>query len=164
MSRGGVGGLAILVLLASLWGCSEEREPDARFATPESTLDTLLGVYGVADMSQEEIQQQMRSRGRFELRDEATYEACFDDYDGPQHEGLAGYVFGTVAAGKDQLRINMVQGKAHVFPDPDRRERYVVLVQSDGEWKISLRESVPADVRGALIEQYERMSERRGGQ
>jgi len=160
---GGASGLALLLLFAAPLGCSEEPEPDARFATPESTLNTLLDVYGVADMSQEEIQQQMRSRGRFELRDEITYRACFSDYEGPQHEGLAGYVFGTVAAGKDQLRVNMVQGKAHVFPDPDRRERFVVLIQEDGEWKISLRDSVPADVRRALVEQYERMSERRGG-
>lgn len=151
--------LALAVLLAIV-ACEEEREPDPRFATPESTLETLMTAYGVQRMSQEDIQRVMRDRGRFELRDENTFRACFDDYEGVQHEGLAGFVFGTVAAGKDQLEVTHAQGKAHAFPDPERRDRSVVLVQRDGEWKISLRESVPAEIRQALAEEYRRVSER----
>lgn len=140
--------------------CGEEHDPDPRFATPEATLHTLLSTYGVEGMSQQEIREVMRQRGRFRLRDEQTYRACFDDYEGPHHEGLAGFVFGTVAAGKDQLEVTNVQGKAHVFPNPDRRDRSVVLIERDGEWKISLRESVPSEVRKALLSEYQRVSER----
>ncbi len=154
------GRAGVCLLLALSAACGEEREPDSRFATPEATLRTLMVTYGIEDMSQEDIQQIMRDRGRFHLRDEQTYRACFDDYEGPHDEGLAGFVFGTVAAGKDQLQVTHVQGKAHVFPDPERRDRSVVLVQRDGEWKISLRESVPSDVRAALLEAYRRVSDR----
>jgi len=153
--------LAALLGLLPGAGCEEEQTvPDPRFATPESTLDTLLSAYGVDDMSQEEIQRAMRARSRFELRDEEAYRACFTDYEGPQDEGLAGFVFGTVAAGKDDLRVNHVQGKAHVYPNPDRVDRRVVLVEREGEWKISLRESVPPEIREALLSEYRRISER----
>jgi hypothetical protein len=147
-----------LILLAST-ACADE-PADPRFASPEATLESLLRAYGVEQMSQEEIQEHMRGQGRFELRDEPTYRECFDDYEGPQSEGLAGFVFGTVAAGKDQLRINHVQGNVHVFPNPDRNDRYVVLVQRDGEYKISLRESVPPEIRRRLLGQYQRMRAR----
>jgi len=147
------------VLLLFVTAC-DEHEVDARFATPEATLQTLLASYGVQHMSQDEIQEHMRARGRFELRDEQTFRACFDDYSSAADEGLAGFVFGTVAAGKDDLRVNHAQGKAHVFPDPDRRERRVVLVEHDGEWKISLRDSVPPAIRRSLREEYQRLSDR----
>ena len=152
---------AVLSLVIALGlGCGEEQEPDPRFASPEATLDTLLASYGVEQMSQEEIQQHMREQGRFQLRDEQTYRLCFDDYDGPQSEGLAGFVFGTVAAAKDELRINHVQGNVHVFPSSERNDRYVVLVERDGEFKISLRESVPPSIRRTLLGQYERIRSR----
>jgi len=136
-------------------GCDED-DPDPRFATPEATIGTLMAAYGVDRMSQDEIQLRMRSRERFQLRDEVSYRACFDDYEGIHHEGLAGFVFGTIAAGKDDLEIVHAQGKAHVYPDPERRDRSVVLVEREGEWKISLRDSVPSDIRRALLEEYRR--------
>jgi hypothetical protein len=144
---------------AFIVGCGDE-DADPRFASPEATIRTLMTTYGVEDMSQEEVQQIMMTRGRFELRDEATYRACFDDYAGMHDEGLAGFVFGTIVAGKDQLEITHAQGKAHVYPNPERRDRSVVLVERDGEWKISLRDSVPSDVRRALLEEYRRASDR----
>jgi hypothetical protein len=154
--------LALLstVLAASLVGCEEEPE-DVRFATPEATIRTLLATYGVQDMSQEEIQRHMRGRGGFELRDEVTYRMCFTDYTGPEHEGFAGYVFGTIAAGKDQLRVVRVEGRVHVYPNPDRVDRYVVLDEGDdGLWRITLNDSVPADIKRALLAEYERISTR----
>lgn len=151
---------AAAAVALSLGGCEEEPK-DARFATPEATIRTLLSTYGVQDMSQEEIQRHMRGRGRFELRDEVTYRMCFVDYAGSEHEGFAGYVFGTIAAGKDQIRIVHVEGRVHAYPDPDRVERYVVLDEGDdGLWRINLGESVPADVKRALLAEYERISNR----
>jgi len=154
--------MVTVLLLASLWasaGCGSEPR-DVRFDTPEATLDTLLGSFGIADMTQEEVQRHMRSRGRFELADEATYHACFIDWDGPHSEALAGYVFGTVAAGKDQLRIARVGDRVHVYPDPERRERYVVMVDEGVGYRISLRDSVPAEVRRALLAEHERIETR----
>lgn len=150
------------LFLVTVWALSActDAPRDVRFDDPEATIATLLGAFGVADMAQEEVQRQLRSRGRFELRDEETYHACFVDFDGPASEGLAGYVFGTIAAGKDQLRIARVGDKVHVYPDPDRRERYVVMFNSDVGYRISLRESVPAEVRRALLAEHERIDTR----
>jgi hypothetical protein len=86
------------------------------------------------------------------------------NFEGPEDEGLAGFVFGTIAAGKDQLHITPVGDQVHVFPDPDRRDRYVLLVQRDGEWKIDLDQSVPTEIRRALIGEYERIHARNARQ
>jgi len=150
--------LALSVLLCA--ACGDDADADPRFATPEATVDTLLASYGVDRMSQDDVQEAMGKRARFELRDEQSYRACFDDWNGPQDEGLAGFVFGTVAAGKDQLEVEREGDRARIYPNPERRDRSVVLVERDGEWKISLRESVPGSVREALIEEYRRMSDR----
>lgn len=151
--------LSALSVLLLAHGCGED-DADPRFATPEATVGTLLESYGVDRMSQDDIQESMRKRARFELRDEQAYRACFGDWNGPQDEGLAGFVFGTVAAGKDQLEVEREGDRARVYPDPERRDRSVVLVEREGEWKISLRDSVPSSVREALTEEYRRMSDR----
>jgi hypothetical protein len=148
----------VFLLLVST-ACADEPR-DVRFDTPEATIHTLLGAFGAADMTQEEVQRHMRSRGRFELQDQQTYHACFVDWEGPHSEALAGYVFGTVAAGKDQLRIARVGDRVHVYPDPDRRERYVVMIDSDVGYRISLHDSVPPDVRRALLAEHERIANR----
>jgi hypothetical protein len=151
--------VVIVCISLAVAACGDEPR-DVRFDTPEATLQTLLGSFGVADMTQEEVQQHMRSRGRFELADEQTYHDCFLDFEGPHSEALAGYVFGTVAAGKDQLRIARVGERIHVYPDPDRRERYVVMVDSDIGYRISLRDSVPPSIRRALLSEHERIDNR----
>ncbi len=151
------------VVIVFLLGCGlacDSEERDVRFDTPEDTIHTLLGAFGAADMTQEQVQRHMRSRGRFELQDERTYHACFVDWEGPHSEALAGYVFGTVAAGKDQLRIARVGERVHVYPDPDRRERYVVMEDSDVGYRISLRDSVPPETRRALLAEHERIANR----
>jgi len=149
----------IVVTPLALSACADAPR-EMRFDTPEATLETLLGAFGVEDQTQEEVQRHLRSRGRFDLQDEETYHACFVDFDGPASEALAGYVFGTVAAGKDQLRIVHVGDKVHVYPDPERRERYVVMFNTDTGYRISLRESVPAEVRRALLQEHERIDNR----
>jgi hypothetical protein len=47
-----------------------------------------------------------------------------------------------------------------VFPDPERRERYVVMVDSEVGYRISLSDSVPDDIRRALLAEHERIANR----
>lgn len=150
----------LLVVTPLVLSACQDAPRDARFDTPEDTVATLLGSFGVDEQTQEEVQRHLRNRGRFDLQDEATYHACFLDFGGPASEGLAGYVFGVVAAGKDQLRFARVGEEVHVFPDPDSRELRVVMVDGEAGYRISLRQSVPAEVRRALIAEHERIDAR----
>ena len=94
-----------LLLLApfALSGCTSE-PPDPRFAEPEATVRTLFTVYDIADVGEAEVQGLLRDRVQFQVRDRAAYEACFADWRDPHDEGLAGFVFGRLAALKDHLR------------------------------------------------------------
>ena len=143
-------GVPLGFILTFVSGCADD--PDPRFATPEATVTTLLGAYGVQQMSEEEIQRHMRDRGHFELRDEMAYQACFSDYGGPQDEGAAGYVFGLLAARKDNLQVIVTDDNAHIFPNRDRRDQSVYLEREQGAWRIQLARSVPEDVRTQLRE------------
>lgn len=147
--------LCLALLLAA---CGKDADP--RFESPESTIHTLFSAYGIEDMSQDQIQARLRERGQFELRDQALFRLCFLDYSGPRDEGLAGFVFGMVAAGKDDLVVRTVDDRATVFPDPDRVDRSVVMLRRNDEWKISLEHSVPAQIREALFGEFERASTR----
>jgi hypothetical protein len=144
----------------SLLACGCGHEPDPRFASPQATIDTLFAAYGIEGLSQDEIQARLREHGQFELRDQASFRLCFLDYSGPRDEGLAGFVFGMIAAGKDDLVVRAVDDRATVFPDPDRVDRSVVMLRRSDEWKISLRDSVPAAIREALFGEFERASAR----
>ena len=152
---------ASILLAVSLGACGGDAEADPRRASPESTVELLMRLYGVDGMSQADIQQHMRTHGNFELSDQRTFDECFVDHDGPEDEGLAGYVFGVLAAGKDELRVVRVQGRAFVYPNPERNDRYVVLVEEDEEWKVLLSESVPRDIQRRLREEYERIERRK---
>jgi hypothetical protein len=151
----------MLAVIGVLAGCKKEEAVDPRFESVDATLATMMRAYGVEEMTQDEIQAHMRTQGRFELRDEATYQACFLDYRGPQDEGLAGFVFGMLAAGKDQLQVRTVDDRSTVFPTPGRVDRSVVLFGRNGEWTVSLEESVPGPIREALRGEYERSSNQR---
>lgn len=123
-------------------------EVDARFSTPEHTIRTLFSAYGVEDLSQQQIRDRMTRHGRFELRDRESYLACFADLETTADEGLAGFVFGALAAGKDDLRTTITNDRATVSP---REGMNVVLLRSEsGRWRISLRDSVPDEVRTRL--------------
>lgn len=139
--------LAVLVLV--LAGCEGAvTEVDARFSTPEHTVHTLFSAYGVEDLSQEDVRERMATNARFELRDRQTYLSCFGDLETTTDEGLAGFVFGALAAGKDDLRTTITGDRAVVAP---RAGVNVVLLRGeDGRWLISLRESVPDEVRTRL--------------
>lgn len=153
------------IAVAVLPGC-QDAPPDPRFATPQATVDSLFASYGVSDVPEAEIRQRMRSRGRFDLLDGDLYQSCFADFHGEADEGLAGYVFGNLVAGKDQLRITLSSDSATIFPtSAEGSPRPVMLRREDGEWKIVLRESVPTEIQERLATVYQRskeMERRRG--
>ncbi len=126
---------------------------DLRFQSPKATIDTLLETYGLEGVTQDEVRRRMRVGRTFHLNDPATRDLCFADLGHESDEGFIGFVFGSVAAGKDDLRITVTDDVAHVFSETreGRRARPVVLRQDDeGAWKIILNESVPDSVRTRL--------------
>lgn len=140
-------GLALAPLsLAACEGATTE--VDVRYSTPEHTISTLFSAYGVEDLSQDEIRARMTGNDRFELRDRDTYLSCFADVRTPTDEGLAGFVFGALAAGKDDLRTTITNDRATVSPRPGFD--VVLHREEDGRWLIALEESVPAEVRTRL--------------
>lgn len=141
-----------LVVFTSLLatGCEgATTSTDPRFATPERTAETLLASYELDTVSQDEVRARLAAHARFELEDRDAFEACFADLDAsPAGEGLAGWVLGAIAAGKDELRTTIAADRATVSP----REgvRVVMRREDDGAWRIVLAESVPADVRRGI--------------
>ena len=157
--------LLAAVLLAACDGDTTSTDP--RFATPERTVATLLGSYGLADVSQEEVRTLMAAHERFELVDRPSFEACFVEHaeGGPEDaliEGLAGFVVGALAAGKDELRVEIAGDTAYVSPRAG--VRVVLHRQDDGRFLIALRESVPEDVarRIALVAEHAEQRAQRG--
>lgn len=160
-------GLTLFVLASALGlslsaGCEgSTTEIDVRYSTPEHTITTLFTAYGVEQLSQEEVRQRMAGNGHFELRDRETYLSCFGDLATPTDEGLAGFVFGALAAGKDDLRTVIANGRATVSPRPGFE--VVLRRQDDGRWLISLADSVPEEVRtrlGMVAADYEHRQRR----
>lgn len=146
-----------VALLLGAAGCGSEEPTDTRFLTPQATIDTLFDTFGIKDLSQDEVRRIMAERKHFHLNDPDTYRECFADYRGPQDEGLAGFVFGAMAAAKDDLRITMDEDTARIFPTSDETAgRMVVMHLQEGGWKISLRESVPNEIRRQLYSVYQR--------
>lgn len=141
--------LLVLTLSILALGCGAATEVDHRFDTPEATVTTLLQAYDLADVSQEDIRARMASRGRFTLRDRSAYEACFTDLSAnPADEGLAGFVVGALAAGKDELRVTRDGDRATVSP----REGVEIVMRRDdeGAFRIVLSRSVPTEVRARI--------------
>ena len=141
----------VLALAALFVGCDDGvTRTDSRFATPERTVATLFEAYGIADASQEAVRQRIGTHGAFELRDRAAFEQCFRDLDAPGGEGMAGYVLGLLAAAKDELRYETVEGRGYVIP----REGVRVVMDRDetGAYRIVLAESVPEEIRRSLLQ------------
>lgn len=137
----------VVGVLAS--ACDDAQQTDSRFATPERTVETLLGAYGIADTPQETVRARLAEHGGLELVDTATWRACFVDLDQPGGEGMAGYVLGMLAAARDELRYETIGERGFVIP----REgiRVVMLRGDDGAYRILLAESVPDEVRRGLL-------------
>ena len=129
--------------------CSGATETvDARYSTPEHTANTLFSAYGIEALSGEDVRARMTSNARFDLHDRETFTSCFRDLETTTDEGLAGFVFGALAAGKDNLRTEIVESRATMSPRTG--VEIVFLREEDGRWLISLAESVPPEVRTRL--------------
>jgi hypothetical protein len=140
--------LAALCASLSLAACEGATHTvDARFSTPEHTALTLLGSYGLEHATQAEIREHMAQHDRFEMRDRHAYEACFSDLrDGDAaSEGVAGFVFGAIAAGRDELRVQITGDRATLSP----RDGVEIVMHrgDDGAFRIALADSVPSEVR-----------------
>ena len=146
----------VLTLLVAGLACGAPEPTDLRLFTPKTTAETLLEVYGVADVSEEEVRRRMRIGRSFHLHDPETRALCFADLDesAPDAEGLVGYVFGSLASGKSDLEVTITGDVAHVFgrDETGRRSRPVVMRREDAGWKIVLRESVPVAIQRRLAE------------
>lgn len=144
----------VLTLVVAVLACSDPEPTDLRLFTPKTTAETLLEVYGVADVSEEDVRRRMRIGRSFHLHDPETRALCFADLDesAPDAEGLVGYVFGSLASGKSDLEVTITGDVAHVFgrDESGRRSRPVVMRREDAGWKIVLRESVPAAIQRRL--------------
>ncbi|MEM9863092.1 MAG: hypothetical protein AAF938_15965 [Myxococcota bacterium] len=140
---------AIVLCVAA--GCSEPTPVDVRFITPLATVETLFDAYGVAELSQAEVDRRIAIGRTFHLNDPAALRACFIDWNSAEDEALAGYVFGNIVMAKDVLTATLREDEAEVMiDDPERRTRPVVLVRDGGHWRISLARSVPESVRREL--------------
>ena len=142
--------LTFALVLALLGGCDGATQTvDARFSTPEHTVRTLMSAYGLGDATQEQIRERMAAHDRFEIQSRATFRACFEDM-GTQaaSEGVAGFVFGALAAGRDDMRVEMHGDRATISP---RAGVEIVMHRGeDGAYRIVLAESVPDEVRARM--------------
>lgn len=157
MKRAWVTSLALAwSVLAMLSGCSDVRRTDSRLATPERTIATLMGAYGVAGVSEEALRTRIASHESFRVDDPDALAACFTHLNGPADEGLAGFVFGALAAGRDHLRIELAADRATVSPRAG--VQFVLVRDATGAYRFDLEESVPAEIRtrmAALASQTE---------
>ncbi len=138
--------LAGLIALAS---CGQASGTDPRFATPERTVETMLAAHDAGHASGAEIQARMASEGALPIVDAEAYAACFTDRDQPGGGALAEYVFGMIAAARDDLRYETIGDRGSVIVRPGVR---VAMQRRDGAYRIVLAESVPEDVRRSLAD------------
>ena len=142
-----------LLLLVLCLGCQPSM--DARFESPQATVDSLFNAYGISGMSESDVIRRLENRQRFTLVDPALHRACFADWRGQHDEGLAGYVFGRLAAAKDHLGVRVDGDRAWVTP-AGKTDEQVVLIKVGRAWRISLKQSIPEKVRKQLYQIYRR--------
>lgn len=150
--------LCLAAFLGGL-GCDENlTHIDARFSTPEHTVDTLLGAYGVSELPQDDLRARIATQGGLTLQDREAYAGCFVDLARPGGEGMAGYVLGMLAAARDDLRFETAGDRGYAFP----REgiRVVMIRGEDRTYRISLAESVPEEVQRGLLQVEENAGHR----
>jgi hypothetical protein len=147
---------ALACFLLAVLGCAEQQAP-AGFESPRATVDSLFRAYGVQDISQAEARRRLQARERFDLLDPNLFRSCFSDWQGEHDQALGGFVFGQLVAAKDDMTIEQQDQTARVRLTPSSADlQPIVLVQSDGAWRIDLRQSVPPKVRQSLYEVYRR--------
>ena len=147
-------GVCVAVLLVA---ACKANSISSDFESPNATLQSLFRAYGVEETPEAEIQRRLQARERFDLLDEELFRSCFSDWQGEHDQGLGGYVFGRLAAGKDHLELEVSDSLARVRSAAEPAEvEPVVLVQTEHGWKIDLRQSVPDELRRQLYEVYRR--------
>ncbi len=155
MRRSNAASAALALLLPLVAACAGGGDP--RFVTPEDTVRTLFAAYGLEHVPEETILARLAEGQRFELLDPAGFRACFADHRGPEHEGMAGYVFGVLAAGKEHLRFRADGERVRVLVGRGgASDPRIVMRRTRGGFKIVLAESVPEDVRRRLLALYDR--------
>jgi hypothetical protein len=137
-----------VIALAAACGSEDTTTADPRFSTPEHTIETLLGTYGMRDATQAQLDDWLENNQRYQLQDPTTFRECFSDYEGTADEGLAGFVVGALVRGRSDARVTIIRDTASISTG-DRR---VVMHLVEGRWKISLRDSVPQEVQQQLRE------------
>jgi hypothetical protein len=148
--------IAMAGLLLAALGCAKEQVPTG-FESPRATVDSLFRAYGVQDVSQAEARRRLQARERFDLLDPGLFRSCFSDWQGEHDQALGGFVFGQLVAAKEDMKIDRQGDTARIHVAPDSADvQPIVLVQSDGAWRIDLRQSVPPRVRQSLYEVYRR--------
>ena len=144
--------IGLLSIAVMILGC--DPQPDPRFATPQDTVTTMFVVYGVDAMTEQQVQKHMKAKQKFQLQDRKQYLECFSDFKNPSDEGMAGYVFGRLAAAKDSLRYKTTAGRTTVRTS--QGQQIVLTKSANHEWKIKLRDSVPLNTQKQLHAVYKR--------
>lgn len=152
--------ISLTLLLAALFvvfsGCDR---PDERLSSPEATIATLFRAYGVEDLPEREAQRMLREQRRFELVDRPSMLETFADFRVDEQEGMLGFVFGRLVARKSSLEIERSGDRAEVRATGEEGSHPIVLIRDGGEWRFSLRESVPAELQRRLFEIHRRALE-----
>ena len=120
-------------------------DPGARFARADGST-----------REEAEARARLANREHFQLLDPATYRQCFADWLGPQDEGLAGYVFGSLLAAKESL-LYQAQGESMLVRTKQPNGELItlaVMIKDGGKWKVALRQSVPSEIRERLYQVY----------
>lgn len=144
-----------LLLLACLAACGDATSVDARYSTPEHTIETLLDAYGLRGRSADEIRTMRRER-QLRLTDGPAYRACFERFDGLADEALAGFVVGALAENRDDTRTQIAADTARVSVG---QRATIVMHLRDGAWRIDLDASVPTTIRAQLRDVARRAEE-----
>lgn len=142
-------------LAASLAACGDATSVDARYSTPEHTIETLLDAYGLRGRSADEIRTMRRER-QLRLTDGPAYRACFERFDGLADEALAGFVVGAIAENRDDTRTQIADDTARVSVG---QRATIVMHLRDGAWRIDLDASVPPTIRAQLRDVARRAEE-----
>lgn len=141
-------------------GCNAKTDP--RFESARATVSTLLRSHALDKTSLDKINEvelagYMRGGAKIALANEADFHGCFADYRTAADEGLAGFVLGRLAPKKDSLIFTQKGDRTEVrIRNTPSQEPAAVLVEKDGAWRFSLKDSVPAELRQRLLDLYQR--------
>lgn len=147
--------VALMALALAAAACGDKADP--RFESARGAVMTLLRTHALDAMPEADVAAHMRSGGKLTMKSEEEFRACFADYKTAADEGLAGFVLGRLAPRKDSLLVEEKGDRAEVrIKNTAQKAPVAVLVRREGNWRFSLEESVPADLKQRLRELYQR--------